>query len=449
MRLKLSWATGAFGVSILMNGVSAFALFYFTTVVGIAPAVAGFLIFVSRVFDAVTDPLSGWISDRTESRWGRRRPYLLAGSFVSALAFLMVFTVPFQGPFDGYWSGNGLVTAGYVLLALLIYTSGYSLFNVPYMAMPAEMTDGYHERSEIHGYRVMATAAGSFVLQVLAGTVLEYGGRDWDAHAAMGWAGAGLIFAAMLTTTIGTRAASQSKQQPPSTLSLVEQARSFFGNRAFQQILAVKLAQLIGISASSGGLVFLLVNVLDQPLTLLPIIGGATTVAVLGCTGLLVWLSRHIGKRGGYLLSAAVTGLTALSWTLALPGEPVWLLALRGFLLGIAFSGNVMFAMSMLTDAMEVDRLKTGLRREGMYSAFYSFVEKLASSIGPLIMGTALTIAGFKPDPTQQDPEAVRQAILVGIAYVPALMAVIACVILTFYKLDESSLRALRETPKE
>ncbi|MGA0085675.1 MAG: MFS transporter [Gammaproteobacteria bacterium] len=444
MRLKLSWATGAFGVSILMNGVSAFTLFYFTTVIGIAPAVAGFLIFVSRVFDAVTDPLSGWISDRTQSRWGRRRPYLFAGSFVSAIAFVMVFTVPFQGPFENYTSGTGLLAAGYVLLALLIYTSGYSLFNVPYMAMPAEMTDGYHERSEIHGYRVMATAAGSFILQIIAGTVLEYGGKDWDAHAALGWGGAGLILAAMLTTTLGTRTAPEAAQVA-STLSFAEQARSFFANRAFQQILAVKLVQLIGISASSGGLVFLLVNVLDQPLTLLPVIGGATTVAVLGGTGALVWLSRRIGKRGGYMLSAAVTGLTALSWTLAMPGESIWLLAARGFLLGIAFSGNVMFAMSMLTDAMEVDRLKTGLRREGMYSAFYSFVEKLASSVGPLIMGTALSLAGYKPDLTQQDPEAVRQAILVGIAYVPALMAVLACTILVFYKLDEEALRELRE----
>jgi GPH family glycoside/pentoside/hexuronide:cation symporter len=113
--------------------------------------------------------------------------------------------------------------------------------------------------------------------------------------------------------------------------------------------------------------------------------------------------------------------------------------------LGLAFSGNVMFAMSMLTDAMEVDYHKTGLRREGMYSALYSFIEKIATSVGPLILGGALSYAGFDPKqpPEVATPE-IRQAVLLGISYVPAAMAVVAVVILAFYKLDESALKAIR-----
>ncbi|MBK6598956.1 MAG: MFS transporter [Proteobacteria bacterium] len=184
---------------------------------------------------------------------------------------------------------------------------------------------------------------------------------------------------------------------------------------------------------------------IDVPLTILPVFGLATTVAVFVSTPVLLWVGRHLGKKVGYALSAGITGLAALSWMFAQPGDPTWMVLLRGFFLGIAFAGNVMFAMSMLTDAMEVDWHRTGMRREGMYSALYSFVEKLAMSIGPLILGGALSVAGFDPSsPPSEVTPGVRQAVLLGIAYVPAAMAVVAVAILSFYRLDQRALEASR-----
>lgn len=446
--IKLGWATGAFGVALLMNGVAALALFYLTTVVGLPPAAAGFVIFLSKIYDAVSDPFSGWLSDRSTNPKGRRRPFLLWGAIVSAVSFLMVFTVPFTGPFTTATSGPGLVAAAYVLFVLILYTTGYSLFNVPYMAMPAEMTQGYHERSVIHGYRVIAASFGGFTVQLLAGVILQRGGKDWDAHATLGAVGAVLIFATMMATYFAT-ARAPTRPRSEVKVPLGQQLRGFLANRPFQQILGVKLAQLIGIASGAGGLVFFLDRVIDRPLTLLPAIGGATLVAALLSTPALVWLSKRVGKKGGYMLSALVTGSVALSWTWAEVGEPTWALLLRGFLLGIAFSGNVLFAMSMLTDAMEVDAHRTGLRREGMYSALYSFIEKLAGAIGPLILGTALGYVGFNArNPPAIADEGVRQAVLLGIAYIPAAMAVVACTILLFYRLDERALAEARATSR-
>lgn len=447
-QIKLGWATGAFGVAVLMNGISALILFYMTLMLKIDPAVAGFIIFISKIYDAVTDPFSGWLSDRTQSTKGRRRPYLFWGAIVSALAFLMVFTVPFQGPYVTMTSGSGLMAAGYVLLALLLYTTGYSMFNVPYMAMPAEMTRGYHERSSIHGYRVVVAAVGGFLVQSGGGALLEALGKDRDAYGWLGAIGAAVIFVSMMTAYFAT-AKAPSLPQTDAKLSFNEQLAGFRANKPFQLILGVKLAQLIGIASSSGGLVFLLSQVLGRPLTLLAVIGGALLLAVFTMTPVLIWLSKHIGKRGAYVVSAAVTGVSALSWVWATPDEPIWALALRGFATGIAFSGNVLFAMSMLTDAMEADSHRTGLRREGMYSAFYSFVEKLASSIGPLILGGALSYAGFNPaNPPKVADEGVRQAVLLGVAYVPAAMALVAVVILSFYRLDEAALGEMRKAGK-
>ena len=445
LRVKATWATGAFGVAILMNGISALALFYFVTVLRIPAAVAGFLIFLSKLYDAVSDPVTGYLSDRTGGTEGRRRPWLFWGALVSAVSFFGVFTVPFVGPWPSMTEGEGLLAALYVLAALLLYTTGYSLFNVPYMAMPAEMTTGYHERSSIHGWRVMFASVGGFLSQSAAGAVLELMGKDWDAHAAVGALGGALILAAMLTAWWGTREA-PFHPQTDTRLPLREQILGFMRNLPFQQILAIKLVQLIGVSASSGGLMFFLVSVIDMPLTRLPLIGGPMVLAVLLGTPLLVRLSKRVGKRSAYACSSVLTGLVGLSWMYAMPGEPVALLALRGFVNGLAFAGNVVFAMSMLTDAMELDYHRTGLRREGMYSALYSFVEKLAAALGPLILGFALAYAGFDPKtPPREVTDEVRQAVLLSIAYIPAAMSVLALLILAFYKLDEQQLRALRE----
>lgn len=443
-RLKAGWATGAFGVAVLMNGISALILFYMVTVLKFDPAVAGFIIFLSKIYDAVTDPFSGWLSDRSKSTKGRRRPFLFWGAIISSLAFLMVFTVPFTGPFDSVTSGPGLIAAGYVLLALLLYTTGYSTFNVPYMAMPAEMTRGYHERSSIHGYRVVVAAVGGFLVQSGGGALLQEMGKGREAYAWIGMIGAAAIFVSMMVAYFAT-AKAPSLPQTDTRLSFKEQVSGFLANRPFQLILGVKLAQLIGIAASSGGLIFLLATVLGKPLTLLGVIGGAMIFAVFTMTPVLIWISKRIGKRGTYMLSAVVTGLAALSWIWATPEEPIWALGVRGFFTGIAFSGNVLFAMSMLTDAMEADAHRTGQRREGMYSALYSFIEKLAASIGPLILGGALSYAGFNPaNPPKVADENVRQAVLLGVAYVPAAMAVVAVIILSFYRLDEKSLGEMR-----
>lgn len=445
--IKAGWATGAFGVAILMNGISALALFYFVSVLKMDPAVAGLLIGASKLYDAISDPVTGHLSDRTRSGQGRRRPWLFWGAFVSAASFFMVFAIPFTGPWPEPTSGPALVASGYVLLALLLYTTGYSLFNVPYMAMPAEMTQGYHERSALHGWRVMFASLGGFLAQSMAGVLLEFMGKDWDAYATVGAVGAVLILATMLVAWRATRDA-PSFERSETRVPLREQVNGFLRNVPFQQVLSIKLVQLIGVSSSSVGLMFFLVSVIDMPLTKLPLIGGPMVLAVLTCTPLLVRLSKRVGKRGGYVISALCTGLVGLSWMLAQPGEPDWALALRGFVNGIAFAGNVLFAMSMLTDAMELDYLRTGLRREGMYSALYSFVEKLAAAIGPVILGLALKSAGFDPKrPPSEVTEEVRQAVLLAIAYIPAAMAVLAVVILAFYRLDQGRLdreRAVR-----
>ena len=144
--IKVSWGIGALGTAVLMNSVSVLIVYYLASVVGMESWIAGLLLSLGRILDAATDPFMGYISDKTPNKWGgRRRPYLLIGAFLSALSILLIFNVPFRG--------DGVETISYVLFTLIFFGLGYTIFNVPFIAMPAEMTSDYHERSSIHSWR--------------------------------------------------------------------------------------------------------------------------------------------------------------------------------------------------------------------------------------------------------------------------------------------------------
>jgi len=445
--IKFGWASGTFGVSILSNGASALMLFYLTTVVGIAGWVAGVILMVSKLYDIASDPLAGWLSDRHQSASGRRRPFLLWGAFINALALVLVFSVPLHGNRPIVWL--------YVLLVNLIYTTGYSIFNVPLLAMAPEMTEGYDERSVLQGWRVMFSSAGGAVATVGSGAILGAlghrtgpGGRvvnGADSYAVLGAVFAALTFLGMIVCWRMTRAA-RFTEQVKTTATWQSQAASFFGNRAALIIIGVKTVQLIGIASTSAATFFMLIDVLKRSPAQLPLLGLPVLVASFVATPLLARLSRTIGKRGGYFIGAAATGLSALSWVIAQPGEPFYFLMIRGAITGVAFSANVMFAMSMLNDAMEIDSLRTGLRREGMYSALYSFVEKFGNAVGPAVVGAALSLAGFDKTAsvTAANAASVRQAALLGVAYIPTGCAIAAVILLSFYRLDRKALEAAR-----
>jgi len=447
LSIKFGWASGAFGVSILSNGVSALMLFYLTTIVGMAGWVAGVVLMISKLYDVVSDPMAGWLSDRHKSPSGRRRPFLLWGAAINTLAMVLIYTIPFHGNKPLVWA--------YVLAVNLIYTTGYSIFNVPLLAMATEMTEGYHERSILQGWRVMASSVGTAVATVGASAVLgELGRRTGPGgrvvNSAADYALLSVILA--LFTAVGmviawrwTRTA-RFTEQTRTTASLTDQLATFFGNRAALIIIGVKTVQLIGIASTASATFFLLVDVLKRSPGSLSVFGLPLLAASLVATPILARLSKVIGKRGGYMIGATATAAGALSWVWATPGEPLFYLTLRGMMTGVAFSGNVMFAMSMLNDAMEMDAHRTGLRREGMYSALYSFVEKFGNAVGPAVVGAALSLAGFDKTAsvTVANAAAVRQAALLGVAYIPTGCAVIALILLSFYRLDQKTLAAAR-----
>lgn len=437
--LKLGWATGAFGVALLMNGISGVILLYAISILKIEPALAGTVIFVSKVFDVVTDPVVGLWSDRHKSPIGRRRPFLTWGAVLSAASFALIFAAP--------QFASQTVSALYLLAMLCVYAFGYTLYNIPYMSMPAEMTDNYHERSSIHAYRMVFIALGG----MMAGAGIKFlldalGATDASSWRTVGLICGAMIFVSMIIAYFSTRSARFTDPAEDTGQNKFEQLRSEFGavtgNKHFLRLIGVKFSQLMGVQTIGAGTAYFFVQYLQRDFKTLGFFFLVVSASTIIFAPLLVRFSKIYGKKAAYYVAAAVNIVYALSWSLAVPGEPTWSILARASIVGIAFGGNVIMAMSMLTDIINEDAGRTGVRREGAFTALYSFVEKLTGAIGPLIVGIALTWVGFNKDLPFDVPQGgdVNTALLLAVSWLPAFFYLIAVILLSGYNLTEEDI---------
>ena len=433
-RIKVLWSSGALGVALMMNTVAGFVLVYMVTVLKLEPALAGFIAFFPKIFDAFTDPLVGGWSDRLASKGSRRRPFLLWGAILSSLSFLMVFMTPI---FE-----NQTFTVLFIFTAMMTLSFGYTLFNIPYLAMPAEMTDDYHERTSIHSYRVMSYSVAGLIGAGIPILLEEMGKTSWQSYATIGMIGAIIIFVTMFITWYGTKDARFSTA-PIDRPKILTELRHVFSNKHYIRLLALKFCQLFGVAATIAAIPFLVLYVLQRDFGIftyyLLVVGIVSTASA----PILYKLSRKIGKSQTYIISALCFVIAVASWSFAQPDDPTWAVLVRAFVVGIASCGNVLMAMSMLTDIINHDSRIHGIRREGIFVAFYSFVEKFTFAFGPLVVGIALSVAGFDknlPTDTLQSPQ-VRHAILLGMSYIPAVMGLASIWLLSGYKLTEADLK--------
>lgn len=436
--LKLGWATGAFGVALLMNGITGLILLFAASILQIDPWLAGLVIFLAKLIDVVTDPIVGVWSDRFESPRGRRRPFLFWGAITGAASFALIFTAP---SFE-----NQVVTALYLFVVLSFYAIAYTIYNIPYISMPAEMTDSYHERSSIHAYRMVFVSLGSLIASAGIKASLEFLGKtEAQSYAIVGIGCGILIFISMMIAYLATANApftTGTKSTKSNAAQVVDEFNAVRSNKHFLRLIAVKFAQLMGIQISGAAFAYFFVQSLERGFDVLAIFGLTVSISTIVFAPIIVWISKKFGKKNAYYLAGGMGVLYALSWSLGDAGEPIWAIVLRAALVGITFTGNVVMAMSMLTDIINADANRTGVRREGAFTALYSFVEKLTGAIGPLVVGFALSFAGFNNKLPFDVPQGgdVDLALLASVSWLPAFFGAVAMIILSGYKLNEDDI---------
>jgi glycoside/pentoside/hexuronide:cation symporter, GPH family len=287
--LCTGFGVGSLGIATMLNVPTVFFPVLMTTVLGQSAALAGALLTISKLYDILADIAIGVASDRTRSRMGRRRPYLAAGAIVGAISLVMVFIPP---------AVTGWALTAYMAVGLIIYSTGYSLFAVPYVAMAGEMTDGYHDRTRLLSFRTFFVAIGQLAAAAGMAALVELGGGGRDGYALMGAAAASIVLTTMLLSFFGTRNARKveavraSGPRPPRR----EQIRTIVTNRPFLQLMGAKTFLYLAISVISTTKLLFLLNVLKVGYDGLVHLTMSQNIVAMLVVPAWTWAGRRFGK---------------------------------------------------------------------------------------------------------------------------------------------------------
>jgi GPH family glycoside/pentoside/hexuronide:cation symporter len=373
------------------------------------------------------------LSDRTESRFGRRRPWMLGASFFCGLSFALLFNVPAAASQTGVY----LFISGW----LFVYTVAYAFFTVPYLAMPGELTDDYHERSRLMSWRTVFMTFGNLMGAAVPPVLVSAFGGDRPAYGQMGIIVGLVISAAMLLTVVGTAGARQ-RPPDPARLSLLENFRLLRRNVPLLILMGTKILLYIGLAAFTAVLLFFFSSLLKKDSAAVGAYFGVFSLATVLFTPVQLWVGRRFEKRRAYLVCMGAYSLGMLTWLLATPAEPDLVLYARGLWLGAFNAGLFLFGYSMLVDTYAWDHQQTGLRREGFLAAAISFVEKFSLAVGPLVIGALLSGMGFDKNlaPSADQSAGAQQAMLIGFVWVPVGTQLLAMLLLYWYRLEKRDL---------
>jgi GPH family glycoside/pentoside/hexuronide:cation symporter len=431
-RTKLAYGFGDTGFSLTSTIIAAYFAIFLTDVVGISPGTVAIAIFLGRTWDYFNDPLIGHLSDRTRSRWGRRRPFLLFGALPFALAFMLMWLRPaFESP---------VLLAGYYALAYIIFDSAATFVYMPFYALTPELTSNYDERTALTTYRMAFSIIGSLIaftvpLLIVGSFRPENAGRVVVMAAIF----AVLSALPLLLVFFGTRERQEySELEQP---GLRESFKAAVKNRPFVFGMVIFLLTWVSVDILQVSLLYFIKYVVQRE-------GDSDLImAVIFVTALCVlpfweWASRRWNKRKAYAAGIAFWAVVQIGMILLNPATDLALIVGLCVLAGIGVSAAHVLPWSIIPDAIEWDEWQTGERHEGMFYSLVTLAQKVASSIAiPLIL-LMLQLTGYQPTAAQQ-PESALLGIRLAIGPIPAVLLCSGIVFALLYPLNRESHRRI------
>ena len=409
---KLGYGAAELGLVAVETLLQIYLLKFYNTVVGLPAMWTGLALALAIAWDAISDPLMGSISDRTRSRWGKRRPYLLPGAVALALGFAVLFNPP---------SLDSHVFAFLFLVSTYVFVNtAMTVVSVPHLALGGEISFDRDERTEVFGYKRLFSTLGSVLGLVLPAVVLAILGGDEGLDAEQhsrriaSWLLAIPIVGSAAITVVATRGLDRcetpARSQPRLRLSELLRAQGqVLKNPLFLPLLAAFVVAAIGRTLNASIALYFYEFRLG--------LSEATTVGSILLPFFLffllsipawVLLSRRMGKRRPALIGVGSLGiLTALLYPLFPPGELAGPLAMAFF--GGFFAGAIVLLDSMVADVVDHDELRTGRTREGLYFGVWKMGTKLSRAGGLLLAGWLLGWIGFEGGATEQSVEVGRR----------------------------------------
>jgi len=429
---KVLYGVGDSTNSLLFTVVAFFYLFFLTDVAGIAPALAGWVLLAGKAWDAVTDPMVGFMSDHTKTRWGRRRPYFLA-CIPSAILFYLIWTTyPIENQI--------LLFLTYVGLNLLFWTS-FTLMAIPYSAMMPELSLDYDDRTSLVSVRMSFSIVFGLLAAVVPMAIVSLFPDRNTGFAMMGRFLGVFGILPYVVSFFGTKERPEFQQM--ASLPFFASIRETMKNRSYVVAMVVFLLSWVCVDVIGAVFIYFIIYWMGLSETDVSILLGIIFITAVLVLPLWVFVSKRVGKKAAYVIGMSFWAVIMCLIFFLHPGAPKWVLYLLCFLAGFGVSTAHVLPWSMIVDCVDVDEYRTGARREGMYTGFTLFAQKLASSIALLLVGTFLGVAGYVANAVQKESALLAIRILLG--PVPAVLLILSIVCVLLYpitKADHEKIRA-------
>jgi glycoside/pentoside/hexuronide:cation symporter, GPH family len=401
---KLGYGVADVGASLTYVAINTWLFYFLVNIVGLQPLLAGVVFLSGRIFDAVTDPIMGVLSDRLKPKIGRK-PFIIWGAVPLGISFTLLWLVP-----DASQTVKFCLSSFLFLLFSLLYT----IVQMPYMALIPELAESYDERTSLSSYRAaFGTFASLLAVAVPPIIVTLVSPGELVQSRPLGWLVMGLIFGVItsLSYLIMTASVKEPKRVQTSTpsASFVSEYVSAFKIFGFPQIFLLFIVVTIGLMMVNSILPFFLESSLK--------ISGGSQSVVLGTLFIVailvfpIWtiVASCFGKR-----TALSAGLIIIAVALILlvqfsqPGSVSVYLMIMTAIAGVGLSAVMLFPWAMLPDVVEFDEASSGRRREGLVYALFTFGQKIASSIGVFSNAIVTSFFGYKQGILEQAPTTVN-----------------------------------------
>ena len=425
---KWSYGVGDLGFSLTFTIIAAYFAIFLTDVVGLSPAIAAAAIFIGRTTDYINDPIIGYISDRTRSRWGRRRPFLLFGAIPFALVYILLWWIP---PFE-----NPFALAAYYALAYILFDIAATFVYMPYFALTPELTTDYDERTSLTTTRMFFSILGSLVaftlpLIIVQGFHPENAGRILLMGASFGLASAIPLLVVFFSAKERTEF-SQLKQP-----GIIDSIQAALKNKPFVFGLVIYLFTMVSMDILQTILLFYIKWVVGRESQSDLIMGTSFVVAIIALP-LWEYISKKMNKRYAYIAGISFWAVVQLALITLGPLSPMPLLMFLCVLAGIGVSAAHVLPWSILPDAIEWGEWKTGERHEGMFYSLITLASKIASSIAIPLALLVLDASGYISSSATQPASAIT-GIRIVTGPIPAVMLCLGILFAILYPLGRDN----------
>jgi sugar (glycoside-pentoside-hexuronide) transporter len=385
---KLAYGMGDFALMIGYGAIGFYFVFFLTDVAGLPAEWAGYIFLIARIWDALTDYAMGIISDRTKTRFGRRRPYILIGAIPFGIVFSLLWIVPFES--------ESMLFAYYTAITILFNTV-YTIVSIPYNAMTPEMTQDYDERTSIAGYRMVLAFAGSLTAAAGITVIVDvlFPGNDAyrTSFPVMGTFFGVVSTASLLVAFLFTNERIKEPAKAPRE-GFFKTLRSILSLREFRIILAMFLLNMVGFDLIQVILIYFLKHVIHISEDFTFIVMAVPLVVAIIAAPFWVIVGEKWGKKRAYIAAAVYLTLSLLFCLVAPVGNMTFMLVLCG-LAGIGISASQVIPFAIIPDVIEVDEYKNGTRREGAFYGITQFLYKVASAMAINIVTLFLAFWGY------------------------------------------------------